>query len=194
MTREEINVLHDIVDIYEKEDKYPLLKDKQIRTIKKAIQALEQEPCEDVISRQAVLDIIRFEYKWLLDAKGHNADTEIAFNGMKSKVADLPSGKPQESKTEQFAEWVATEIFDDMWEYNKDAFAELACRKLEKLGIVRAKGDEWELVNLQESEDSTIESDNKYEAKVITRGNCMMCGKKLTEGLFFCKECEGKGK
>jgi hypothetical protein len=30
----------------------------------------------------------------------------------------------------------------------------------------------------------------KYEAEVITRGNCMMCGKELTEGLFFCKECE----
>lgn len=32
----------------------------------------------------------------------------------------------------------------------------------------------------------------KYEAKVITRGNCMMCGKELTEGLFFCKKCESK--
>lgn len=32
----------------------------------------------------------------------------------------------------------------------------------------------------------------KYEAKVITRGNCMMCGKELTEGLFFCKECSAK--
>lgn len=37
------------------------------------------------------------------------------------------------------------------------------------------------------------ESENKeYEAKVINRGNCMMCGKELTEGLFFCKECEEK--
>ena len=44
MTREEINILQDIVDIYEKEDMYPLLKDKQIRTIKLAIKALEQEP------------------------------------------------------------------------------------------------------------------------------------------------------
>ena len=52
---------------------------------------------------------------------------------------------------EQFAKWVASEIFDD-WEYNKDAFDELACRKLAKLGIVRAKGDEWELVDPQESE------------------------------------------
>ena len=59
----------------------------------------------------------------------------------------------QEPKTEQFAKWVAEEIFDDMWEYNKDAFAEIACRKLAKLGIVRAKGDEWELVEPQESEE-----------------------------------------
>ena len=52
----------------------------------------------------------------------------------------------QSPKMEQFAKWVATEIFDDMWEYNKDSFAEIACRKLAKLGIVRAKGDEWELI------------------------------------------------
>ena len=52
----------------------------------------------------------------------------------------------QSPEMEQFAKWVATEIFDDMWEYNKDSFAEIACRKLAKLGIVRAKGDEWELV------------------------------------------------
>ncbi len=45
----------------------------------------------DAISRQAVLDIINFEDKWLLDAKGHNADTGIAFSGMKSRIADLPS-------------------------------------------------------------------------------------------------------
>ena len=49
-----------------------------------------------------------------------------------------------------FARWVAEEIFDDNWEYNKDGFAELACRKLAKLGIVRAKGDEWELVESEE--------------------------------------------
>ena len=34
--------------------------------------------------------------------------------------------------------------------------------------------------------------DKEYNAKVITRGNCMMCGKELTEGLFFCKKCEDK--
>ena len=58
----------------------------------------------------------------------------------------------QEPKTEQFAKWIATEIFDDMWEYNKDSFAEIACRKLAKLGVIRAKGDEWELVESEASE------------------------------------------
>ena len=58
----------------------------------------------------------------------------------------------QSPEMDQFAKWVAAEIFDDMWEYNKDSFAEIACRKLTKLGIVRAKGDEWELVEPQESE------------------------------------------
>ncbi len=60
------------------------------------------------------------------------------------------------TKTGQFAEWVATEIFDENWEYNKYAFAEIACRKLAKLGIVRAKGDEWELTEPQESEDKNV--------------------------------------
>ena len=60
----------------------------------------------------------------------------------------------QESETEQFAKWVAREIFDDMWEYNKDAFAEIACRKLAKMGIVNAKGDVWELAEPQGSEDA----------------------------------------
>ena len=59
----------------------------------------------------------------------------------------------QEPKTEQFAKWVATEIFDENWEYNKEVFAELACRKLAKLGIVIRMGDEWELIEPHESEE-----------------------------------------
>ena len=93
-----------------------------------AIKALEQEPCEDAtlkdifcmgceykepttkndlgvdaVSRQSVLDIIRFEDKWLLDVKGHNTNTKIAFSGMKSEIAELPPVNPQEPKT---GEWI----------------------------------------------------------------------------------------
>lgn len=58
----------------------------------------------------------------------------------------------QKSKELRFAKWVANEIFSDTWEFNKDAFDELACRKLAKLGLVKANGDEWELVESEESE------------------------------------------
>ena len=102
-------------------------------------QLLEQEPCDDCISRQAVLDEM---YK-------RKADGDAITAGF---IKSLPSVNPQEPKTWQFARWVATEIFDDLWEYNKDSFAEIACRKLTELGIVRAKGDEWELVEPKESE------------------------------------------
>lgn len=40
--------------------------------------------------------------------------------------------------------------------------------------------------------DIVIPADKEYEVEVVTRGNCMICGKELTEGLFFCKECEDK--
>ena len=60
-----------------------------------AIKALEQQPCEDCISRQAVLDIIYFEDKWLYDAKSHNADTKIVFSGLESRVKALPSVTPK---------------------------------------------------------------------------------------------------
>ena len=74
---------------------------------------------------------------------------ELHLNFVRESIKALE----QEPKTEQFAKWVAREIFDDMWEYNKDAFAEIACRKLAKLGIVIRMGDEWELVESQESEE-----------------------------------------
>jgi hypothetical protein len=60
-----------------------------------AIKALEQQPSDDCISRQAVLDIINFEDKWLYDAKSHNADTKIAFSGLESRVKALPSVTPK---------------------------------------------------------------------------------------------------
>ena len=55
----------------------------------------KQQPSEDCISRQAVLDIITFEDKWLFDANGHNANTHIAFNGLESRVKALPPVTPK---------------------------------------------------------------------------------------------------
>ena len=57
-----------------------------------------KQPCEDCISRQAVLDIITFEDKWLFDANGHNANTHIAFSGLESRVKALPPVTSQASE------------------------------------------------------------------------------------------------
>ena len=43
-----------------------------------------------------------------------------------------------------FCEWVAGEVMEEeKWEGYKDSFAEIACRKLHKLGIVDKQGDYW---------------------------------------------------
>ena len=60
---------------------------------------------------------------------------------------DLTTAHNMSIKALEFAEWVAEEIFSDDWEYNKDSFEEVACRKLEKLGIVRKTETDWELVD-----------------------------------------------
>ena len=89
---------------------------------------------------------------WLCRLRAYLNDGVIVTPLNKEFTEALTGILKQELKTEQFAKWVAKEIFDDMWEYNKDSFAEIACHKLKKLGIVRAKGDEWELVEREASE------------------------------------------
>lgn len=150
---------------------YGSLSEEKKKALDVAFKAMEQEPCDvfdeygnykypsdfeltepntatsmpsgDLIQRQAVLDIV--------DGYSESqSNVEDVTQDIISDIMVLPPVKPQESY--DFAKWVATEIFDE-WEYNKDAFAEIACRKLAKLGIVRAKGDEWELVEPQESEE-----------------------------------------
>lgn len=74
------------------------------KAIKAAIKALEQQPCEDVISRKAVFNAIEQEDKWLLSAKGHNGLTEIAFSGLKARVDALPSVTQKSAESEDKTE------------------------------------------------------------------------------------------
>lgn len=127
------------------------------------INALEQEPSGDLISRDELLKAIDTWDRFGVDDTNSLFRLDnlslphyvpyIHYDDVIKCIKGMPSVNPQEPKAEQFAKWVATEIFSDMWEYNKDAFAEIACRKLAKLGIVRAEGDEWVLVKPQEGEE-----------------------------------------
>lgn len=42
-----------------------------------------------------------------------------------------------------FADWVASEVCQEDFEDNAGVFAEVACRKLHKLGIVKADDENW---------------------------------------------------
>lgn len=96
-------------------------KEQILQAYQLAIKALEQKS-------KCQADARRFKRKYLL---------------LKQKYEALK----QESNTNYkvFAEWVADEIFSENWEDNKGAFSELACRRLEKLEIVKADGDKWKL-------------------------------------------------
>ena len=167
MTREEaIYILYGIkADNLNLNDAYT--KDKY-EALGMAIQALQAD--RDLISRQAVLDAItEVDYGCNMDIYTNEVreivkqlptvaipceideDTYQRIRDM--PFVAIPTAEPNTEHWRDFAVWVAKEIFDDEWEYNKDAFAEIACRKLNKLGIVKANGDEWELVEPQESEE-----------------------------------------
>jgi hypothetical protein len=144
----------------------PLLKE-DIKAFQMAISALEQKPCEDAVSREKVK-------KWICKTCPDDAECQKDCDVIKG-IDALPSVTPRinteklkainkycydygrqdgrnenRRKGQKFAEWVADEIFDEEWENNKDSFAEIACRKLEKLGLVRQEDNEW----IKESSDA----------------------------------------
>lgn len=70
--------------------------------------------------------------KYIVDIKGEiEGDYEII-----GKYEERPQGEWQE-----FAEFVAKEVCTDNFKDNSDSFAELACRKLVKLGLLKLDGD-----------------------------------------------------
>lgn len=55
---------------------------------------------------------------------------------------------------ENFARWVATEVIDEeLWTYNHLAFAEIACRKLVRLGIMQESDGEYSYEDKTDGKD-----------------------------------------
>lgn len=95
MTNKEAKEIMSKVTFYWEIGEQTLTQNQINEALDMAINALEQEPCEEAISRQAVMNIISFEYGWLIDAKEYNTNIRIAFNGLMSKVKALPSVTPK---------------------------------------------------------------------------------------------------
>lgn len=57
----------------------------------------------------------------------------------------------KDQQLEDFARWVAKEVIDEeMWTYNHLSFAEIACRKLVKLGIMQESDGEYTYERVEE--------------------------------------------
>ena len=56
-----------------------------------------------------------------------------------------------EAELYHFADWVASEVCQEDFEDNSGAFAEIACRKLYFLGLLKKDGDLWVYKQMEES-------------------------------------------
>lgn len=92
MTRE-TKLLIDMWDILHREC-HKVVTEENYDAIKKSIKALEQEPCEDCISRQAVLDDLEKNH---MTSGVHNQGTwNECVDSMIHTVRSMPSVNPQE--------------------------------------------------------------------------------------------------
>lgn len=93
---------------------------------------------DDLISRQEAIKAVGF-YSL------HSGDRLLFAD---KPLVELPSAHSD------LISWLLDEIWDeDMWELNWQAFPELVCRKLEKLGYVKREGDEYEQLDKQTGGD-----------------------------------------
>ena len=87
------------------------------------------------------IEVIKAQAEW-----DYPLDWQIVLDGATDTMRKY-------QQLEDFARWIAVEVIDEeLWTYNYLSFAELACRKLVKLGIMQ-------------------ESDGEYTYEVVEDGN-----------------------
>ena len=103
----------------------------------------------------------------------------------------------------EFCLWVAKWIFEWQNEYNEldGAFCEVACRKLNKLGIVTKNDDEWHFEDEDHNSITMIDAVKKgtWRDKKVTikkahgiaygRWGCSVCKVKQPHKSNFCPNC-----
>mgnify|MGYP007122035680 CR=1 FL=1 len=99
--------------------------------------------CEEFKERQKAA--LRWKEKALLDGdeeRSIRADATLAFlSEVKLTIDNAPTVEPDM----EFAKWVTKMIFgnNEFEDFDFELFSELACRKLEKLGLVKKAKSEW---------------------------------------------------
>ena len=94
----------------------------------------------DLISRSALKKAID-------DYAEKRQDTLLWQADVMDIIDNAPTVEPERPQGEwvEFALWVAKEVLDDYFEDCSGAFAEIACRKLVKLGLVEVEDDVYKM-------------------------------------------------
>ena len=97
--------------------------------------------CEEMSIKQAIREI-----EYAIESSKRDGDRYVAVTVDTMEIVLAALSVEQDYK--DFAEYVEMLIFEYECDSGMDigVFSELACRKLAKLGIVKANGDEWERV------------------------------------------------
>ena len=87
-----------------------------------------------------------------------NAELHTWYNGigkdMEESFMVAVETMQKYQQLEDFARWVASEVIaEDMWQYNYSAFAEIACRKLVKLGIMQESNGKYLYEEVEDGDD-----------------------------------------
>lgn len=128
----------------------------------------------DLISRQAVLDIVKFEENWLFDAKSNNADTDIAFSSIRTQVAKLsPVTKEQESCEDCISRKA---LLDKKWDVPFDGkYIQVVdvgdIKELPSATLIRPKGH-W--INIDATHSKCDRCGTVFE--IVSTNYCPNCG------------------
>ena len=107
---------------------------------------------------------------------------------------------------EDFANFVAHEIFDEEWDYNcTESFPELVCRKLLKLQIIGANKDNYVLFDTKRNKNETeswilLEKKREeisksewlwvgFDKRSKIKWSCPKCGRGVEKLENFCPNC-----
>ena len=100
----------------------------------------------DLISREDLKKKLQYVYSCeYIDSKSKE--------GIASDIIDEIDNAPTVIPDMEFSKWVTKMIFDnnEVEDFDFELFSELACRKLEKLGLVKKTKSEW--VEMKEGGD-----------------------------------------
>lgn len=109
----------------------------------------------DLISRQAAIEAVHKSIFDFFDICDDDEESPMTYKdelllelnkAITTQIKSVASAQPIEAELYiEFCEWVADTVlyedFEDKWTLG--AFAEVACRKLHKLGFVRKDGEYW---------------------------------------------------